>query len=233
MKAIIIGNGRSLDTHLKKGHFDMIGDVPTFAMNNIDMLYNRTKWRPTYWFFVENKTESGTPMKDELAMFDKLYKRHIEPGIENCIVSSDFVLKFPEKIEAAKNVSYVERCNEHDYWNPPTEWHVPKYCIYGGTINTVLMYIYNDCSGFDDIGIMGCDLGMAGENDHFDPDYKSAIEPGVSWEEHNKALRKVHLLAYERFGATKRRIVNIGICGDLDIYPRMSFEDWLVDKYKA
>jgi len=58
-RCFIVGNGPSLaNTNL-----DLIKDEISFGMNRIPLIYNKTKWRPTYYIYCStnvNTVEWGT-----------------------------------------------------------------------------------------------------------------------------------------------------------------------------
>lgn len=94
--------------------------------------------------------------------------------------------------------------------------------------------------GFTDVALIGCDhyfpraegkptnklvVSDSADIDHFDPDY---FGPGVKWE-HPNLLRseEAFQMAKEAYEAVGRRIVNCSTQTRLEVFPRMSLEDWL------
>lgn len=253
MKTIIIGNGPSLKEHLHRGHFDLFTqmEIETIAMNSIDWLYDPdpkydlpgTDWRPTHWVWVEYLWYSRIfqPFtRDDVAEW--VLESHVLPGIERCYIDRRFkevlVKKANElrprcRLYKREDVLWIERCSmRHGMQisspDHPLDWHLPLFCVYGGTMNTALSMAF--MFGWDDVGVIGCDLEITEpigniDTNHFHPRYYTHIEG--SYEMQDDTLRHVHGIAKRNFEKWDRRIVNVGIGGELETYERVDLEKWL------
>ena len=249
-KAVVIGNGPSLREHLRRGDFERLAGVETVAMNRIDWLYDPdpeaglpgTAWRPTRWVWVEYYGISDSADPDSMERtYTRVLERHVFPDVERCYISTHFRkalqdrawrLRECERIFTRQKLIWVDRCNWHggqcDSLERPEDWHLPMPCTFGGTINTALSLAF--MFGFDDVAVIGCDLGIRraeGPDDpnHFHPRYHTYLDG--NFERQDDTLRHVHSIARRNFERCGRRIVNAGIGGLLEVYDRMPLEEWL------
>lgn len=231
-KAIVIGNGKSLNKHLERGDFELFKKVDTFAMNKIDGLYHLTDWRPTYWIWVEFL--HGEYPSDE--QIDRFYEANIEHQQTHCIVDKRFYNGMTSRHPDTKYlVDWMYRCNVDGHFRQfpagdrPRYWHVDKPCVYGGTMNSALWYA--DYFGYKDIAVVGCDLGIIKpsrsgyDHNHFNTDYITHVDG--SWSRYNDTLRDMHKTAMKELHRNGKRIVNCGIGGELEVYPRAQLRNWL------
>jgi len=227
-KLVILGNGPSLLAHLERGDFDALAGIPTLGMNRIDLLYPLTSWRPTWYLLMEQMRPFPEP-------WATLLMEHIQPGVERVLLEGRFRRKVTEAINdtalligALAEVRWIHRATCDHYgqlWEThvPSEWHLPELCPFGGSISGALQLAF--MLGYTDVGLIGCDLGIAESGDHFDPAYKSHVD-GL-FEEQDDTLRHAHRLASQAFGRAGRRVLNLGIGGALEEYLRMDLRRWL------
>lgn len=234
--AIILANGRSLATHLERGDFDLLGKyADTFAMNQIDRLYDRTSWRPTYWVWVEQANQKD--IDDRMKM---VTENLVRPKKSHCYIAERFhhTLKrrFPNdyptsSIDCSKEkLTFIKRCHNSIHGgqvggvNIPTKWHLPVTCCYGGTMNAVIQIAF--MLGYPRVGIIGADLGYHnGIGNNFDYNYSAIIDG--EWSKHDATLNDMHSIARKEFEAAGREIYNCGIGGELTAYERMDLREFL------
>lgn len=159
-RIVLVGNGPSLS----QTPIDKLTEEYTFAVNDINPIYNRTNWRPDFYLYHAN------------ADFVQQTKENASEGCV-CFVSSDHKNKFDNNRSLSfihvwdlvdKNnkfdrmsVEEIESCNIsvlEDYWS---------YDITKGVYEYHSMYIMMQIAiymGFDRIYFVGCDLGY-GKND--------------------------------------------------------------------
>lgn len=258
MKALVVGNGPSLRKHLEAGDFDALADsgVHAFAMNLIDLLYEAdpdaglpgTAWRPTYYVWMEyvGYSRMAEP-RTRLETYDRVLDYHIVPKVERCFIAYRFkrdlekrqqvrnLPRLPDFKDPTPQLTWIEACSTYhgvqfDAHRRPEDWHLPVPCVYGGTMNTVLSLAF--MLGYDDVGVMGCDLGIVAptpEQDfnHFHPTYHTFLDG--QFEKQDGTLEHVHSIARTNFERMGRRIVNAGIGGALNAYDRMPLVEWLND----
>lgn len=164
-RCFIIGNGPSLDTK----DLDKISNEYSFASNKIYLLYENTKWRPTFTFFQD---------------------RDVVDGQENCINNFDLGQKFvsTQIINANLNIQnaihyYVNRMR-YPCFKPKYSKNVSKLVEEGYTV-TYSMIQFATYMGFKEIYLLGCDFSYSlyrdingnvvstseGAKDHFTEDY--------------------------------------------------------------
>lgn len=191
--------------------------------------------------------------------YDNVLDRHVHPQIEKCFIDYRFKRVLGRRVEKGRmddrpkmmreaespvlpnmraptdHLIWIERCDgfhgvQTDNHRKPTDWHLPLPCVYGGTMNTVLSLVF--MYGYTDVGVIGCDLGIrepdkGHDYNHFRDDYFTYLDGQFDLQD--DTLRDVHTIAKMNFDRTGRRIVNVGINGELDIYDRMTFEEWIND----
>ena len=215
MRAFIIGNGPSLN----QTPLDKLKDEVTFAVNRIHLIYPRTSWRPTYWVLADR---SKAPFYvDDILI-------HVKEG-EDCWVRQDFYDDMvAEKGKQFDAVHLYPNCAHIDAdRNPPTEWHPPEFCIFGGSVPVAIQIAIS--RGYDELYVLGCDLGYKGNAvNHFVADYMPVDNRKVQAAMlANRTLELAHELAYKECKKLGVKIANAGIGGELRAYPRVRLEDVL------
>jgi len=214
-KAVIIGNGKSINDHIERGDFDLLqhaDNVETFAMNQIHRIYDRVSWRPDNWFMMES--ENWKRAWKDAVKYHFCEESNEQPYI--AITHREVVQYYFDTAVAPK---YLCRC-QHFITNNEV-WHLPVVCRYGGTISIALQTAYQ--LGFREVAVIGCDLGIkAGGGDHFDEDYVTVLEPRETFEMKNEILINAHTNARQYLN-----IFNCGIGGELEVHPRMELEEFI------
>ena len=221
-RAFLIGNGPSLNRtplHLLKNEF-------TLCFNRFDLMFERLGWRPTMYMCVDDRVAENTA--SQINEIIPLVKFAFFPDIHSK------GLDFRQFIEDAHNIFWLSLKYErsgvfHD--DLPT-------CNKGGTVAfsglQVLAFM-----GFSPIYLVGVDMdykdhatavkhdqeNWTGTRDddpnHFDPRYFGA---GAKY--HHPQLE--HLLpwlqhAKENLDRKEVKVLNAGIGGSLEIFPRVAF----------
>lgn len=168
-RIFLIGNGPSLhETPLHE-----LESEYTFGMNKISLIYNEISWQPTFYQYITPPTHPGTPSVSDNNNF-------IEKNIHSdsiCFIHSDWKEIYGEK----KNVKYLNRSNKSsDKLNNLTIDEVRNINvqrllnIWSEAVDQVV-YSYHSMYpalqiasflGFDEIYLIGCDLGMQYQNPH-------------------------------------------------------------------
>ena len=174
-RIFLIGNGPSI----KKTPLEMLEDEYTLGMNKINILYEETNWRPSFYLFVQNKLTEER-------------RKNVHENIANdtiCIISSDHRDIFEER-DGVYYVNVIKLKNEgtdgykfiknHDkqelnecnisqlrqYWSDQVNKHLFSFhSMYSA-------FQLSSYMGFDKIYLVGCDLGFGVHNPHmiFDTD---------------------------------------------------------------
>lgn len=198
-RIFLIGNGKSL----KQTPLDLLKNEDTMALNAIDLIYDKTDWRPTYYFCMDvndHDTHKWQAIESNL-------------GCKKLFLYDLWKDKFN-----GDNIQWMERCKLHTPY-PVThpkalqEWHLPKICNAHGSMSPMMQLAVT--MGYDEIYLVGVDTFTA-KHDHFDEKY-----PAINyiWEERNKIENHIHKVAKKSCPVP---IYNATIGGHLEIYPRVN-----------
>ena len=198
-----MGNGRSL----LRTPFQQLKNEVTFAVGRVNLLFNHTDWRPTNYVRIE---EDGIDI--DWWAHDMFYILNL--GIPVYLGAGfrghyrNFGLRHCEK--PTTRIEWVETCDG----NHPPGWHLPKICLYGGSLFVAIQLAV--LQGYDPIYLVGCDLSGG----HFSPVYAKGVQKEKVesyWEDaHKITLRDCPV-----------RVYNSSIGGTLDVYERKSL--WGID----
>lgn len=215
MRAWIIGNGVSLqNTPLYL--LDEYGEV-SFAMNEIELLYDRTEWRPTH--YVRTDANAG-PWLGSIAY-------HVLSGVE-CYISDTLYKRVanlvPERPETAHPIRVCGAHRDMDIRHPdkPVSWHLPEYCAFGGGVPLAVQIAYT--LGYTDLYLLGIDLGFGEpQNHHFDGDYLRWDPLGAApWLD--DTLTYVHKMINRDMSKLGFTVTDATLNGQLGVYPTMTVE---------
>lgn len=209
-RCFVVGNGPSLnETDLEK----LEGEV-TWACNNVHLIYPSTSWRPTYYV----RAESAYNLEPEHWL--ESMRVHLDLGCE--IYCNDFFfrprfgLKQTDKVHIPRFCSHYAR--HYDEETCPHLWHLPIVCTFGGSVNVAIQLAAQE--GYDELYLVGCDLGAGGEYHHFSPLYRHGRE-----QENRYAVMDpyaAHLIAKR---SSPIPIYNATRGGFLEAYPRINYDD--------
>ena len=216
MRAFVIGNGPSLrDTPLDR----LVGEV-TFAMNRINLLYDKTEWRPAYYLALD---WTGPQMlEDTLENIGAAKHSFVRADRANDIELRRSELDWPPR------VSYFWPCRRHAGMNfesnrRPSDWHLPCVCAYGSTLGAAIQLAV--LMGYGPLYLLGCDLGFTPIGDgpdtnHFHPAYMGHDD--FSLGTRDATLRHMHSLAEK---SSPVKIYNASMGGILEEHERVDLED--------
>ena len=161
-KAVILGNGPSLN-EIDFDYLNSRKDVITLASNRISLIFNKTDWRPNYYFCFSTNIEN------------KVWLDNVNEVIDNdkttCFLSSELKPILGDK----KNIIFIDNIYEHNrhssipynlFEKNFTDVVVKSYSA------TVPMFQYCFSNGIKKIGIIGQDGYIYSNNkNHFDDSY--------------------------------------------------------------
>ena len=220
-RCFIIGNGPSL----KAEDLDVLLNEYTFGANRIYTIFNRTQWRPTFYFAVDN------------SFIDTEAKRLNSFGLSNLFLATGENFDLGQINNAVRIFEYTRfKINKWNDSSAHISENVSQYFSVGYTVTftEIQMAIY---MGFKEIILLGVDFnyssirdknGRIHENkgvvDYFSGEkYASTVLPYYS-----------NLYAYK---AAKRyadehdiRILNATRGGRLEVFERIEFEDLVSSK---
>lgn len=219
-RAFIIGNGPSLNRtplHLLKDEF-------TLCFNRFDLMFERLGWRPTMYMCIDDRVAQDTASR--INEIIPLVKFAFFPDIHSK------GLDFRQFIEDAHNVFWLSLSGEGFYDDLPS-------CGMGGTVVHAGLQVLA-FMGFSPIYLVGVDMEFeqhktvikhdqrnwtATQDDdpnHFDPRYFGAGAKFHYPRVHQSMLPALRH-AKEHLDRKGVRVLNAGIGGALEIFPRVDF----------
>ncbi len=209
-KAVILCNGPSLNSI----DFDLLDGVFCFGLNKINLLFNRTQFRPSCIVAVNGLVIRQNQLFFETTnipiFLDALHARRL--------------MKF--------HTNHIHLCcYENAFAYRPT-----KFVSQGGTVTFVALQLAF-YMGFAEVALVGCDhyfstsgrpheelQGGKLDPNHFDPAYFA----NQTWQAPDLTMsEKSYAQALEAFQADGRRLVNASTQTKLDILPRTTLTEFL------
>jgi len=212
-KALILGNGPSL-SELDFEYLKTREDIDTFACNRIDLIYDKTDWRPDYYFCF-----SWNLRADE-------WKEGLTK-IVSCKRTKCFVASALISGPKHNNLVYVDHLYEHSRHKPiPQNLFEPDWCNLQvkSFSATVPMFQYCFSNKYTHIAIIGQDgyIHEKGKN-HFDEFYGG--EAG-DFKKTNDRILRLHDIIDKH---SRERKIKVNILTDnsiIKIHEKINIEDW-------
>jgi hypothetical protein len=161
-RIFVIGNGPSL----KPGDLDLIArsGFDSFGTNRIQLIYDKTKWRPTYWMIADRSKSTMHAADTDLHLHEG-YPCYVRADIPRGAEAIMWAKEFPDTF-----IPFAE-CDHIDVLrNPANAWHFPRLCKCGGSLSCAIQQ--SVILGYDQIILLGCDGNIkANRNNHFDSHY--------------------------------------------------------------
>lgn len=216
MKCFIVGNGPSL----AKTNLDLITGQPSYACNNIHLIYGTTNWRPTHYVRAEDRAFVADG--DHSGWITSV-QTHLYMGIP-CYMSGFY----KDTAKGYSNYHELKHCHEqvYDYDDPdaPDEWHLPMICQFGGSLIVAMQLAIKE--GYDELILIGCDLGYKNNKpSHFDPRYEHGKEGTAFYANRNNLWAHLCGINYHGRRGIPYNVINATIGGDLHLYPRQPLEE--------
>lgn len=147
-RAFLIGNGPSLD----ETPLHLLDDKICLAMNNIDMLYDETDWRPTYYLQV-NESPPEKTVESTRYHVSEGYQCFIAEDLRNQLPDGDAVT-YLNRIYPDEDVyEAVTRGDYKQVWSEDVSERVYLYKTSMYVAVQLASYM-----GFDELYFLGCDL---------------------------------------------------------------------------
>jgi len=224
-RIFLVGNGPSLNDM----NLDLLENEDSIAMNRIELIYPKTRWRPSYYIFCSSNcidrrwgigwsksviTASKEPKTQSLIW--KRYKNAIERNGGEKLDESTIYLESLSENQVGKE----------DCFSTNAEKRLDKS---GTTMNVALQLAYY--MEYDEVYLIGIDSNWKtlenskrndkGDENHFHPDYHASIEDG---EYEFLRMNLTHKLAKRNFDSNGTKIMNAGYNSSIDVYPKVDFE---------
>ena len=224
-RIFLVGNGPSLNDM----NLDLLENEDSIAMNRIELIYPKTKWRPTYYIFCSSNCGDSRWGKKwsksiinsakepkTLPLIWKRYKGAIEKnGGESLDESTLYLESFSE------NPVGNDNC-----FSTNAEERLDKS---GTSMNVALQLAYY--MEYDEVYIIGCDSNWKtatnttqtkeGDINHFHKDYHAHIGDG---NREFSRMNTTHLTAKKFYDLADIKIMNAGINSAINAYEKINYE---------
>ncbi len=179
-RIFLIGNGPSLEnTPLKK-----LQDEYSLAMNMINLIYPDTTWRPSFYYYGNDLESISTHAENDSTI--SMIQNNIDDGV-TCFLNSEL----KPYLNNHRNVHYVDKFSLfgsnplHKQELNELESRRPAYFenFWSDNISDLIFHYHTMYGaiqiaaflGFDEIYLLGCDLGLEYRNPHMI--FKSGLDP--------------------------------------------------------
>lgn len=224
-RIFLVGNGPSLNDM----NLDLLEGEDSMAMNRINLLYPKTKWRPSYYLFCSSNCEhSEWGHKWSKSILDASNEEKTTPIIwsrfKNSIQDNGGGL-LPEKTLYLNSMS-ENRIGSDSQFSTNAFDRLDKS---GTTMNVALQLAYY--MNYDEVYIIGCDSNWVtaketmkteeGDINHFHPDYHAFIGDGNHefWR-----MNTTHLTAKKFYDIAGKKIYNAGYNSAITAYEKVEFK---------
>ena len=224
-RVFLVGNGPSINDM----NLDLLENEITIAMNRIDLIYPKTKWRPTYYLFCSSNCEDGrwgskwsksiinaSNEEKTTPLIWSRYKNSIEKNGEGTLPNDTIYLN-----AFSENAVGNDNCFSTNAWE--------RLDKSGTSMNVALQLAYY--MNFSETYIIGCDSNWVtatnttkteeGDINHFHPDYHAHIGNG---EHEFWRMNTTHLTAKKFYDLADRKIMNAGLNSAITAYEKVEFE---------
>lgn len=221
-RVFIVGNGKSL----KPDQLDKLreNNEICFGVNRIHLIYDKTKWRPTYWLLTD--LEGRKVYVDDIPFHSKQgYPCYVRCDImARCVVTWLGAIPNEELLEMMKNVTPMDAANhiqivERKARDP---WVDGKY-NQGGSVAAAQQLAL--AWGYNPVYLIGCDGDLkANANNHFDPNYTLNDRTPEQTEGSKEEIKIVDEIVVREYQARNVRIYNATVGGTIrKTYPLVDF----------
>ena len=225
-RIFLVGNGPSLNDM----NLDLLENEDTMAMNRIDLLFPKTKWRPTYYIFCSSNCEHGEwGDKWSKSILNVSKEENTTPIIWSRFKNSierNGGGTLPEKTLWLNSMS-ENQIGTDEQFSTDAFKRLDKS---GTTMNVALQLAYY--MNYEEVYIIGCDSNWVtaketmktedGDINHFHPDYHAFIGDGNHefWR-----MNTTHLTASKYYKQAGRKIWNAGYNSAINAWEKKNFDE--------
>lgn len=216
-RCFVVGNGPSLN----QTNLDLLENEVSIASNAIFLLFDRTKFRPTYWtvedhFVAQDRADEINRMRG----FTKIVPMHCRPWLrpDEDTINIHFPRRYPGFPRFSRHLEWLGWCGHSvSYLNLQLAYYLGCTEVY--LVGMDHQYSFEK----KDARERGYAIVSEGEDpNHFDPSY---FGRGYRWHEPRlDGIEEAFRLARSVFEAEGRIIKNATVGGALEVFPRVSFE---------
>ena len=221
-RAFIVGNGKSL----KPDQLNMLHSHKEicFGVNRIHLIYDKTKWRPTYWTLTD--LDGRKVYVDDIPFHAKQgYPCYVRCDImARCVVTWLGAIPDEKLLEMMMNVSPMDAVNhiqiqERRMRDP---WVDGKY-NQGGSVAAAQQLAL--AWGYNPVYLIGCEGGLKHNAvNHFDPDYSIDERQPDRIMRANEEIKIVDEIVLREYRARRVLIYNATVGGThRNTYPLIDF----------
>jgi hypothetical protein len=208
---LVVGNGPSLN----QTPLDDFAGIPAIGMNKIDLIYRRTKWRPTLVVCVNDivvMQHVASFVESEVPVYLSWKSRRFVPARQRGSVN--FFLSLIDDAFSADVVSGVGA-------SPTVTYTALQFAHY---MEADPVIIFGVDHSFQASGPANAIAVRKGDDvNHFDPHYFKA---GSVWGVPDlDGSERVYHLAKQAFDEAGRTVVDATIGGKLDVFPKVSLDE--------
>jgi len=220
-RLFVMGNGLSLkDTPL-----DLLKDEYSFGINRIGMIFDKTEWRPNFFFCATFRARWSESYKDDVL-------KCIQLGIPSFIgkrIKSVIGTKY-------KNVRYINCLHlGKKHTDPKDSWWQKdiseKVSLYGQSLLGVMQIaVYMGFSPIYIVGIDGYKPDKKGPDlNHFDPEYETPKHRHSNkwFKEHITRIKKSHQFIYKITKEMGIDVFDATVVENSSPYPKVNIEEIL------
>lgn len=224
-RIFLVGNGPSLNDM----NLDLLENEDSIAMNRIELIYPKTKWRPTYYIFCSSNCQDkrwGEKWSKSIIKASKESKT--QPLIWDKYKST---IENKSKDKLSENTIYLKSFSENsvgsdECFSTNAEERLDKS---GTTMNVALQLAYY--MDYDEVYLIGIDSNWKtatdtlqsdkGDVNHFHSDYHAYIRDGGKefWR-----MNTTHKTAKKFFDKKGIKIMNAGLNSKINAYEKIEFE---------
>lgn len=223
-RIFLVGNGPSLNDM----NLDLLENEDSIAMNRIELIYPKTKWRPSYYIFCSSNCQDrrwGKGWSKSVVKASKepkttpliwnRYKNNIENNAGESLDESTIFL----------NTFSENKVGNDDCFSTNAEDRLDKS---GTTMNVALQLAYY--MEYDEVYLIGIDSNWKtlsdskqndkGDENHFHPEYHASIGNGAHefWR-----MNTTHKTAKKFYDERGTKIMNAGINSAINAYEKVDF----------
>jgi hypothetical protein len=206
-RLFVVGNGPSLNlTPLEKLH-------PTFAMNNIALIFDKSPWRPTFYWNTTRRTNED-PWAYAVAL------ETLRTGVMSFIRHDSVLPDTPRTLRIKDLKGATKERVPTPYWSQD-----PAKMVFGYRMSTYPLMQLAVWMGYNPIYMVGFDM-YSKEMPHFTSEYHPSIEWDMKRvksenEKHTDAHRWIK--KYTKDSGVE--VFNATIGGKLEVYPRVDLNE--------
>lgn len=225
-RGFILGNGPSLCV----SDLDQLVDEVSFGSNKIYLAFDQTSWRPTYYSVTDILVAENNAEAIRRLQLDKIFASALKPMLKE---HNDILwLSNYKMMRHGKPVYNFSRDLVSGIWGGFTVvYHQLQIAYYMGLTEVYILgmdFKFNVTGRTGQESMHGEVLEHEGKSNHFHPEYR---KKGEKWTMPRLDIqKKAFECARAAFESAGRHIYNASRETELDVFPRVDFDDVIKSK---